>query len=102
MKADGTEVRGHVRRLPDLAGTASGGLLLLVAVILIIGFGTHGSPGTATPASGASPGPGAPHGAEGSAVYPIRWPAWDKLQQEADRTQRSVTYPVPWDNGRAW
>ncbi|GGY72116.1 hypothetical protein GCM10010326_77890 [Streptomyces xanthochromogenes] len=95
VKADGTEVRGHVRRLPDLAGTAGGGLLLLVAVILIISFGTHGSPGTAAPASGASPGAGSPHKTEGSAVYPIKWPAWDKLQQEAaERTQQSVTYPV--------
>ncbi|GHB71301.1 hypothetical protein GCM10010331_68960 [Streptomyces xanthochromogenes] len=102
VKADGTEVRGHVRRLPDLAGTAGGGLLLLVAVLLIVGFGTHTGPDTAVPGAGASSGAGSSHGSEQAAVYPIKWPAWDKLQQEAQKPQRAVTYPVPWDTGRAW
>ncbi|MFD7015767.1 hypothetical protein [Streptomyces sp. NPDC059928] len=100
VKADGTEVRGHIRRLPDLAGPTGGGLLLAVAVVLIVGFGGHAKP-DAVPGSGAFPGAGSSYKPESATVYPIKWPAGDK-QQDAQKPRPGATYPIPWAKGRAW
>lgn len=101
MKADGTEVRGHIRRLPDFAGAAGGGLLLAIAVVLIVGFGGHARP-DAGPGSGASPGAGLSYKPENATVYPIKWPAWDKQQRDSQKPRPGATYPIPWATGRAW
>ncbi len=81
---------------------------MFVAVLLIVGFGTHSDSGAA--AEGRT-GPGAK---PNSTAYPIKWPAWDEAAARAkgeaqgkvgggdQEPRRTVTYPIPWDTGRAW
>ncbi|AYG84978.1 hypothetical protein DWB77_07193 [Streptomyces hundungensis] len=83
---------------------------MFVAVLLIVGFGTH-SDADAGAASEGRTGPGAK---PNSTAYPIKWPAWDeagarvkgevqgKVGGGDQEPRRTVTYPIPWDTGRAW
>jgi hypothetical protein len=60
--------------------------------LLVLGFG--GAAGTAATTGGG--GSGELPTPKSTAVYPVRFPGWDKPQP---RPTPTVSYPIPWDRG---